>query len=51
MLAKVQRDRINRCCEHCVFRDGRFRHLGKNSRFRKWARARDKASWRREEQG
>lgn len=48
MLALVQRDRLNRCCERCVFRDGRYRHLGKDPRFRKRARAREKASWKKE---
>jgi hypothetical protein len=47
MLALVQRDKTRRCCDNCVFRDGRYRHGGKNPLFRKWARAGDKAAWRR----
>jgi hypothetical protein len=48
MLAMTQVDRTQRCCDSCVFADGRFRHLGKNPKFRKWARARDKAAWKKE---
>ncbi len=50
MLATIQRNKINRCCSHCTFRDGQYMHGGrKSARFRKWARSRDKASWKREE--
>lgn len=49
MLATTQRDKTKRCCEHCVFPDGRYQHGGrKNSRFRKWGRAADKAVWKKE---
>lgn len=51
MLALVQADKINRCCRNCCFPDGRFRHLGKDPKFRKWARAGDKAAWKKESSG
>ena len=50
MLATVQKNKFGqRCCDNCVFHDGRFRHLGKDPRFRKRARAADKAFWKRVE--
>jgi hypothetical protein len=49
MLADVRRDKIKRCCSHCGFPDGQYMRGGrKNPRFRKLARAADKASWRKE---
>jgi len=49
MLANVQKDKIGpRCCDNCVFPDGQYRHLGRNPKFRKRARAGDKLSWKKE---
>lgn len=48
MLAKVQLSKTNRCCRNCCFPIGQYRHGGKkNPRFRKWARAADKAGWKK----
>lgn len=48
MLATTQRDRVHRCCLRCVDTDGRYKNgARKDPRFRKRARARDKAGWKR----
>ncbi len=51
MMTSIKRDRVERpCCKNCPTGSGRRTHGGRlDPKLRKFARAADKAAWRRDE--